>query len=252
MNDGETMMSNHEANHITTETYAAQTVYRDDKVATQYDRRRFTSLRGRFGDWLDKRALAAALAYLPQEDGIILDVPCGTGRITSYVADAGYKVVAADISAEMIAVAQDRLIGSPVPPLGYAQADAVRLPFRSDAFICTTAMRFMGHIPSATRVQILRELARVSRGNIIADFCVSHLITNMRRRVERLLGTRDLGFKGGSTWRVVARDQLEREFRAADLEAVRWIPKARFLSDGWTVLLARKGAAVRTRLERST
>lgn len=240
-------MSKHDANQAMIETYKARIAYRDKMVATHYDCRRFRSWRGRLGDWLDKRALKLALDHLPRDGGLILDVPCGTGRITSYVIEAGYKTIAADIAIEMIVVAQDRLTDSLVFPLHYVQADAVRLPFRSDAFMGATAIRFMGHVPSATRIQVLRELARVTQGYIIADYCVFNPLIDIRRRVEYLLRIRRLGFEQSWTWQSIPRHKLESEFQAANLQAVRWIAKARFLSDAWMVLLRRKGTEVRKR-----
>jgi 2-polyprenyl-3-methyl-5-hydroxy-6-metoxy-1,4-benzoquinol methylase len=230
------MTSNQDDPSLATEIYAAQTGYRNETVATQYDQRRFAGWRGRLGDWLDKHALELAFAHVPQAGGTVLDVPCGTGRITVYLAESGYKVLGADISAEMMKVARHRSTDYNVP-MGFVQTDAASLPFRNDSFMCATAIRFMGHIPSATRIQILRELARVSRGCIIADYCVSHPITDMRRRLERWLKTRQLGFTQSWTWQCIPKHALESEFQAAGLKAARWFAKARFLSDSWMVLL---------------
>jgi len=160
--------------------------------------------------------------------------------MTSYLGNAGYRVLASDISAEMLTMTQGRLTDSAVAPLGYVQVDAARLPFRSDTFLGATAIRFMGHIPADTRIEILHELARVTRGYIVADYCVFNPIIHTRRRIEHLLKTRQLGFEQGWTWQSVPRHQLEREFRAAGLEAVGWFAKMRFLSDAWMVLLAHR------------
>jgi ubiquinone/menaquinone biosynthesis C-methylase UbiE len=219
------------------ESYEAQTAYRDETVAAEYDRLRFRSWRGRLGDWLDQRALTSALAHIPDDAGMILDAPCGTGRITARMAVVGYTVVGADISAEMIKVAHDRFSDDGLPPPMSFQADAVRLPIRNNAFACATAIRFMGHVPSASRIQVLRELARVSQGHIVADFCLYHPVVHLRRRIEVLLRTRRLGFSQSWDWQSFRREQLRNDFRAAGLQAVQWFAKARFLSDAWMVLL---------------
>lgn len=224
--------------HEQAETYRAQVAYRDETVAVEYDRRRFKHLRGRLGDRLDKRGLKSALDCLSDREGVILDAPCGTGRMTSYMAALGYKVMAVDISIQMITVAQNRLTASPATPLYYIQADATHLPFRSKTFACATAIRFMGHLPSVVRIQTLRELARVSREYVIADYCVYHPFVNIRRRFEGWLRLRNLGFKQAWTWKAIPRRQLESEFQAANLQPVRWFAKFRFFSDAWMVLLA--------------
>jgi ubiquinone/menaquinone biosynthesis C-methylase UbiE len=230
-------VSNADGARTAPESYEAQTAYRDETVALEYDRLRFHSWRGRLGDWLDKRALTSALAHIPGDVATILDTPCGTGRITAQMAAAGYTVVGADISAEMVKVAHRRFSDAGLSPLRSFQANAIRLPIRNNAFGCATAIRFMGHVPSASRVRVLRELARVSQGYIVADFCLYHPLVHMRRRIEIFLRIRRLGFAQSWDWQSIRREQLENEFQAAGLQAVRWFAKARFLSDAWMVLL---------------
>jgi len=229
----------HDENLIIDENYEARSAYRDGTVASLYDNVRFKSLRGRIGNWLDRRALNLALACLPQSEGLILDVPCGTGRITSMIVAAGYTAIAADVSLEMINVARNRFANSPAAPLGSVQTDAAYLPFPDGGVVCATAIRFMGHIPSDIRVEILRELARVSNKHVIVDFSVSHPFTNMRRWIESSLKTKNWGFKKNWHWQVISKHQLDEEFRAAGLQAVRWFPKARGFSDASIVLLER-------------
>ena len=78
-----------------------------ERTARQYDRVRFSGLAGRWGhrrqveilrnlcdDWRDKR---------------VLEIGCGTGRITEALARWGRSVTATDISREMLEVARSRL-----------------------------------------------------------------------------------------------------------------------------------------------
>ena len=44
-------------------------------------------------------------------DGILLDLGCGTGTLTALLADAGYDLIAADVSADMLARAREKLAG---------------------------------------------------------------------------------------------------------------------------------------------
>ena len=43
------------------------------------------------------------------ESGLLLDLACGTGAVTAGLAGAGYEVVAADASPDMLAIARERL-----------------------------------------------------------------------------------------------------------------------------------------------
>lgn len=58
--------------------------YLDQTVARDYDRERFSSPVGRTFDRLEKRALRAAMrrARSLSPASAVLDIPCGTGRIT--------------------------------------------------------------------------------------------------------------------------------------------------------------------------
>lgn len=232
-------MTKYNKNQNNPEDYTARDAYRDKTVAGVYDNKRFKSFRGRLGNWLDKRAINLALDCLPQAKGLILDIPCGTGRITSMIAEAGYTAIAADISLEMINVARNLFANSPVGFLDSIQSDATHLPLPDGEFACVTAIRFMGHIPPATRVEILRELGRVSQRYVIVDYSVSNPIINFRRWVENSIRTKDWGFKKNWSWEPVPKRQLKEEFRAANLQAVRWFPKIRFFSDASIVLLKR-------------
>ncbi len=77
-----------------------------------YDRS-FADVYDRFGDTSDYRARAAYQLGLLRsygiEDGLLLDAACGTGTLTAYYLKAGYDVVAADASAEMLMRAREKL-----------------------------------------------------------------------------------------------------------------------------------------------
>ena len=237
-------MTKNNANQGSPEDYTARDAYRDETVASVYDNKRFKSFRGRLGNWLDKRAINLALNYLPQIEGLILDIPCGTGRITSMIAEAGYTAIAADVSFEMINVARNNFTKDSIDVLDFIQTDATYLPFPDGEFVCVTAIRFMGHIPPATRVEMLREFGRTSQKYVIVDYSVSNPIVNFRRWVENLIRAKDWGFKKNWGWQSVSRQQLEEEFRDANLQAVHWFPKIRFLSDASIVLLKRKHSRI--------
>jgi ubiquinone/menaquinone biosynthesis C-methylase UbiE len=234
---GESMQMNHGQDEP--ENYQARVAYQNKGVATQYDQTRFKNLRGRVGDWFDKRAIKRALESC-RDCRMVLDVPCGTGRITTFLIEQGYGVTAADVSVEMMAVARSRFTKCQNAPWGYVQVDAAQLPFRNASFDCATAIRFMGHVPAPTRIQVLRELGRVSRGPIIIDYCIYHPMTHIRRRIEDLIRTRRLGFAQSWTWQSIPKAQLMSEFEAAGLQAVRWVAKIRLLSDAWIVLLQKQ------------
>ncbi|MBR5116668.1 MAG: class I SAM-dependent methyltransferase, partial [Lachnospiraceae bacterium] len=46
------------------------------------------------------------------EDGLILDLGCGTGTLTELLAEAGYDMIGVDLSAEMLDVANAKKVES--------------------------------------------------------------------------------------------------------------------------------------------
>ena len=85
--------------------------YQDEDVARSYDRVRFSGPVGRIIDALEKRAFKKALACVRRDlsSPKVLDIPCGTGRITEVLLDAGLEVTGGDISFPMMEIAQNKL-----------------------------------------------------------------------------------------------------------------------------------------------
>jgi SAM-dependent methyltransferase len=102
----------------------------------------------------EEPALLPILDSLPPGDA--LDVACGTGRITSYLAAHGHRVSGYDSSPGMVAMARDKL-----PEIPFAVADVRDLPVpdgSADLVVCTLAL---AHVPDLDPV--FAEVARVLR-----------------------------------------------------------------------------------------
>src|SRR3989442_1673113 len=94
---------------VTSENRRLVTVrYQDTDVAEAYDRQRFHSPRGRYNNWRLRRLLNKVLEGL-SPGSVVLDIPCGTGRIDNWLLNASLRVIAADISMEMLAVARQKV-----------------------------------------------------------------------------------------------------------------------------------------------
>src|SRR5579872_6695029 len=87
--------------------------YLDASVARDYDRARFTTVTGRAFDRIEKRALVSVVRRITAEipDPRVLDIPCGTGRITELLLEQGLTVTGGDVSPAMIEVAREKLAG---------------------------------------------------------------------------------------------------------------------------------------------
>ncbi|MFC1777671.1 class I SAM-dependent methyltransferase [Pseudomonadota bacterium] len=200
--------------------------YQDDSVAADYDSHRFEGKRRALRNQLKWAAIQSALK-VAQPVKTILDIPCGTGRFTPMLAQQGYHIIGADISVPMMIEALK--LGSKENLYGYVQADAETLPFPENSLDCILSIRFMHHIDPATRILILRDMARVSSRWVIVDY---------RHRYSFRYRMRAIKLKLGLTRRVlprVSRDELNQEFSAAGINIVKVIPVGRF-SDKWIVV----------------
>src|SRR5215470_1455672 len=92
--------------------------------ARRYEQRRYGGLVRRFNLRLLERALARALGGV-EPHGLVLDVPCGTGILADCLRARGFRIVGADISPAMLAIAHGR-----GPTLGHVRADLEVPPWR--------------------------------------------------------------------------------------------------------------------------
>jgi SAM-dependent methyltransferase len=206
------------------ERYDARWGYRK-LDAERYERRRYGSPGRRFNLRLLERALGRALADVPA-GGVVLDAPCGTGILSGFLRRRGFRVIGADISPAMLAVARRR-----GDTLGHVRADLERPPCKPRSVDAVVSSRFMMHLPSATRTRVLRALAELARGPVVATICHPYTYKSFQRAVRRALGS---DVKRSPR---LSRRELAAEAATAGLELERVIPVLPFLSEVWVVVL---------------
>ena len=185
--------------------------WNSDAHASHYAKKRWKSTRAAGRD----PAITAKLLERHGVQGPVLDVPCGTGRLTSTLREHATAVYGADVSREMLEHATGPRVA----------ASADRLPFRDAAFDVVVSCRLLHHVhDSDRRTQILSELCRVSSRLVIGSFWDAASWHAFRRRVGL---RRDEGPRGR---RAVERSQLVRELRTAELEPIEFRYSFRFIS----------------------
>jgi ubiquinone/menaquinone biosynthesis C-methylase UbiE len=117
------------------------------------------------------------LATLPV--GTALDAACGTGRHAAYLSELGHRVIGADASPEMLAIAAKKL-----PDAELHRADLHRIPVPDasvDAVVCGLALSYLPDL-----APIFAEFARVLRPGghlVISD--AHQLLSYVSPRIAR-------------------------------------------------------------------
>jgi SAM-dependent methyltransferase len=193
--------------------------------AERYERRRYGGIGRRLNLRLTQRALARALAGVPR-GGLVLDAPCGTGILSAFLRERGYRVVGADISPAMLGMAQRRGAA-----LGHVRADLEQPPLKARSVDAVVSSRFLMHLPPEVRPRVLRTLAGLSSGPLIGTVCHPYTWKSFQRGVRRALGG-----KAKRSPRLTRRE-LEAEAASAGLRLERVIPVLPLLSEVWVVVL---------------
>jgi SAM-dependent methyltransferase len=142
----------------------------------------------------------------------VLDLPCGTGRVTRLVAAAGFDVTGADSSPHMVNTARANLEAE-FPRARFAVREALATGFADKHFDAVISNRLFHHFNEpATRVAVLREFARISRGPVIVSFACSFSLDVVVHRLKRRLQGRPMHH-----YRPIPLRRFCEEFREAGL-----------------------------------
>ncbi len=149
-----------------------------DKVAARYDPGiTAATLRAKvlgriiWGRANDRDPMEAVLSFLPDRfDGVLLDVPMGTGVLTAaaYRRYPSATIIGVDCSMNMLRKAQARFQEQGVPNVHLLKADAAHLPVRDAAVDLVLSMN--GWHAFADKQRTIAEMQRVLRpeGTLIA------------------------------------------------------------------------------------
>jgi ubiquinone/menaquinone biosynthesis C-methylase UbiE len=217
--------------------------YRDTEVAERY-KRAYTNRLG-ISNFRAKIIASREVSVVRRMLGkcyplsnmaVILDFPCGTGKMGNILAKR-FNVVAADISAEMLHLARNdyQHQESARSFYGFVQADLTMCPFSGQAFDCVVTIRLMHRVPPDIRIEMLRELARISKQHVIVSYAITNLWHRMRSRI------RTLAIHGESAPYSATIQAIREEIYSSGLEIITCESVVPFLS-AEIILLLRKSS----------
>jgi ubiquinone/menaquinone biosynthesis C-methylase UbiE len=126
------------------------------------------------------------------DNELVLDLGCGTGRITSLIQRKNCKFVAVDFSVKSLKVCLDNCDSD---QLSTIQADVCQVPLKDRIFDKCISSQVLEHIPSPQgRHSFLQELERVSKPNSV--IVISTYNYNLRKFISR----KKEGLQGGNIY----------------------------------------------------
>lgn len=209
-----------------TESTGKRDAWRDERVAAEYEARRFTTRLQRLKHRRDAQLVLGFLRAAPGAQRV-LDLPTGTGRLLPELRAAGYRAVGADVALEMLRAGRTlRPDSAGTVQTALVQADAARLPFAGATFDAVVSLRFLFHLGDEERRLCLAEMGRVARGGIV--------VGEVRYRGTLKHLGRWLRSHAGLARRYrpsASRPAIERELASAGLQLLRLQPVSRLFSD---------------------
>ena len=221
--------------------------YQDCAVARQYAEEyegpwRLRTLAARLVAVRERSILGRVLSRLVQWDALpmqkVLDLPCGTGKLAAVFSRLPVRVMAADISRQMMEIADGAYRTLPGFQ-GFTQADASATAFADGEFDTVVCLRLLHRVPAAIRQSILGELSRVSQRYVVLSAGVDSPVQRIRRHCRQwATGTVTVPYP-------TTRRALAGQLAAADLTPVAWIPVLPLLSSEWVVVCEKSSGAGR-------
>ena len=164
----------------TSEAYQAE--YRTIERAAAYNQGYQRKVHKRIGTRQEWRLIRRHLARVGRSR-VILELPCGGGRITPAFADTADFIIEADIAIGQILFG--RATSQISTPRAWMTASAFHIPLRDDAVDGTICIRLAHHLPTpAERERLFLELMRVSRRFVIVTFFDHYSLKNLTRRLR--------------------------------------------------------------------
>ena len=135
-------------------------------------------------EYIDRIELPAHAEGMGQPDGPVMDLGCGPGRITEYLArELGHPTIGLDYSLESLRLLVRRCEGLPVLAV---HGDGRALPVRDHVLAGATSGQCYEHFRPADRRKVLEECARTLRPG--ARLAVTTLNFNLTFRLWKLKG----------------------------------------------------------------
>jgi SAM-dependent methyltransferase len=135
------------------------TAYQSAERAQSYKRYNTTDWSwGRIVTAIEQKAVARELArYEWSVSDRLLDIPCGTGILGGILSKFPLRIVASDISTQMMELARSEYPADRLEDI--MQADITDTPFPRQSFACVVTLGFLHRVPPEVKRAALKEIS---------------------------------------------------------------------------------------------
>lgn len=160
-----------------------QNQYQDLAAAERYNKAYSNKTEKRWSTRRELRLLERLLGTQPHSE-ILLNIPCGGGRLSDRIAIATDRLIEADTAiGQLLYARQNSPLGE---PRLWMTASAFHIPFKNYSVYGAVCTRLCHHLPTADeRERLVAELLRVARRFVIMTFFDYYSPKNYLRRLRR-------------------------------------------------------------------
>lgn len=203
-----------------------QTIDRAKKYNAKYKEKLFK----RWTTAREHSIVGQAFRLVPRAS-VLLDLPCGGGRLYPAVEPHCEKILGMDYGLGQVKLYRERNNKS---GSRYAVGSGLQIPMRDRAVTGVFCVRLMHHLPNPEqREQLFREIARVADKFVIFTFFDTYSVKNWIRRLTK-------PFHGKRDKMTMSHRELEALAREAGFVVVKTIPLAFLFSGHRYAVLQRK------------
>lgn len=136
----------------------------------------------RFTMWREISDVKKALDYFNVTvDDIVIDLPCGTGVAGAALSKSSAKLIAMDISRDMMLLAREEYRDNDFE--GFVQTDITQIPF-PDCFVTgAVCLGFMHRVPEEIKFKALCEIYRTSKKFAIVSFTYDSPAQRFKKKI---------------------------------------------------------------------
>ncbi|MEX2600150.1 MAG: class I SAM-dependent methyltransferase [Balneolaceae bacterium] len=159
--------------------------YKSDQVAAKYHQAYKESLRARMIAKYERKAVYSLLKKVPHS--FVLDIPTGTGKLASVFKKSASRVLACDISDQMLKIAKNEFRSVDHDNVAFQVCDAEKISDTIDeSFDVAVCLRLLHRVPDPVKRSILDELGKAAN-HVIVSIGVESRFHSIRRKIRELI-----------------------------------------------------------------